>query len=146
MENASRSGGNKKFVHGLVKCIREDSRISPRKKREWEAAKDKGLRLFAPEKGGRHEVFNERPLRDEIEEYYVQDVRCLPGLYDVYSTRLENAGYWYWESEICSKTRERLTESMSEGYEPHGPHKALAPVWNVGEMKYRDEYEDTARD
>jgi exonuclease 3'-5' domain-containing protein 1 len=80
MELAYRTG-SRKFVSDLAKCIEKESSISAVAKTEWCLTKERGRRLFAPEKGGRYEVFNERPLNPEITQYCKQDVVLLPGLY-----------------------------------------------------------------
>lgn len=114
-------------VHGLAKCIKADSSLSLPERMRWEAAKTRGHVLFDPAKGGRYEVFNERPLKDELTTYCAQDVQYLPSLYRVYAKTLESAGYLRWEDQVRSKTRQRLVESMSETYQPHGHYKAIAP-------------------
>ena len=135
MENASRPGNarQRKFLNGLAKCIKEHSRLSKKQKKKWEKTKEEGRRLFDPNRGGRYEVFNERPLSEEIHNYCQQDVQFMPGLYDIYSTRLRTSfapnGNWY--SRIGSETEKRLKDSMSENYEPHGRNKTLAPVWET---------------
>ncbi|RDL30458.1 uncharacterized protein BP5553_10336 [Venustampulla echinocandica] len=137
MENAARKGNvrGKKMVHGLAKCIKEDSNLSEDQKIKWELAKEEGRRLFAPELGGCYEVFNERPLKKEIKAYCEQDVWFLPHLYKVYRDRL-GIGYSEgpnWYKAISSETAKRLEESRSETYEPQGRDKALAPVWETSQ-------------
>lgn len=88
MENAARRG-NKRVLHGLAKCIREDCGLSTAEKANWEEVKDKGLKLFASEKGGRPDIFNVRPLSQDLKTYCVQDVTCLPALHELYSGRLD---------------------------------------------------------
>ena len=140
MENAARqcSANGKRFVHGLSKCMKEDSHLSEDQKRDWETVKDEGRRLFDPQRGGSYEVFNERPLKKEIKAYCEQDVQCLPGLYEVYRARLSIGvplgPNWY--SEVKAETQNRLNESMSERYEPHGRNKALAPAWKPTQSSY----------
>lgn len=50
------------FIHGLKKAIEQNLPHSS----SVVQLKAKGLRLFAPELGGRYEVFEERPLAPEI--------------------------------------------------------------------------------
>lgn len=88
--------------------------------------KDKGTLLFAPEKGGRYEVFDERPLSKEMEDYCVQDVRFLSGLWDFYMKRLKGVE-GKWEDLIEEETLERVRESQRGDYEPHSKGKALGP-------------------
>lgn len=92
MELATRSF-SRKYVNGLAKCIERDARLTTYEARCWKASKEKGLRLFAPERGGSYDVFNVRPLPDDIKKYCMQDVQFLPKLW-VQLFRLY--GYLYW--------------------------------------------------
>ena len=72
MEYASRPyirASTKKLVHGLHKCIQTDAPITLQQKQTWKAAKDAGIMLFAPDRGGSYAVFNDRPLKKEIKAY-----------------------------------------------------------------------------
>ena len=91
MELAYRTG-SREFVSSLAKCIEKESPISAAAKTEWRLTKERGHRLFTPEKGGHCEVFNERPLKPEISQYCKQGVELLPSLYDVYNTKLRQPG------------------------------------------------------
>lgn len=107
--------GNRAHVHGLAKCIGEDSPISTIAKTEWQRTKDNASRLYNPEKGGRYEVFNECPMRPEIEEYCARDVALLPGLYDVYAAKLQEKGA-FWRVLVRDATTDRIKLSQSAGY------------------------------
>ena len=76
------------FVAGLAKCIQKDSTASSEAIQILERTKESVSRLYDPSKGGRYEVFNERPLRPEILQYCRQDVELLPMLWEVYSSKL----------------------------------------------------------
>lgn len=80
-----------RLVHGLARCVREDSRMKPEEKRAWEDAKEKGRRMFAPERGGQYAIFDERPLNGDIMTYCEQDVLCMSGLWKVYSQILPHS-------------------------------------------------------
>jgi exonuclease 3'-5' domain-containing protein 1 len=127
LELGSRYGGlaHKRTVSGLARCIKTDAIMSVEDKRDWETVKDKGRELFAPEKGGSYEVFNKRPLGEELAMYCVQDVRFLPGLYECYLRRLDGNGTWKRKIEV--ETKARVRDSQSKGYSPNGRHKALGP-------------------
>ncbi|KAL4934844.1 ribonuclease H-like domain-containing protein [Aspergillus oleicola] len=71
----------KRRVNSLTRCIENDADMTFSERQKWKATKEKGLKLFAPERGGSYEVFNTRPLAEEIIEYCVQDVRFLPKLW-----------------------------------------------------------------
>jgi len=123
MENASRRFGSKRLVNGLMKCIEDDAPIPMQEKLAGRAIKEKGARLFAPEKGGSYQVFNVRPLHDDIKAYCVQDVRYLPRLWQAYWNRLDPS----WKDKVEVETKARVRLSQSPQYQPHGQHKALGP-------------------
>ncbi|CZT06997.1 uncharacterized protein RAG0_12578 [Rhynchosporium agropyri] len=127
MELAYRTG-SREFVSSLAKCIEKESPISAVAKTKWKLTKEFGHRLFAPEKGGRYKVFNERPLSPEITEYYKQDVVLLPGLYDVYNTKLRQSGLAFWRVHVRFMTKDRIKLSRSSGYD--GKSKCNALGWN----------------
>ncbi|KAF2685083.1 hypothetical protein K458DRAFT_449901, partial [Lentithecium fluviatile CBS 122367] len=89
MESSSRVIASRKFLSGLNKCVEkdllsipwEDQSIAGRKRaKDWKLTKEKGERLFKAEQGGSYEIFNQRPIPDEIIAYCVGAVQCLPGL------------------------------------------------------------------
>jgi exonuclease 3'-5' domain-containing protein 1 len=124
MELAFRTG-SRKFVSGLAKCIEKESPISTAAKTEWRLTKERGRRLFAPEKGGRYDVFNERPLKPEIIQYCKQDVALLPGLYGVYSAKLRQPGQAFWRVHVRETTKNRIKLSQRPDYDGNSKSKAL---------------------
>ena len=82
---------SKTRLRGLGNCIIQDLGLGSQEKQRAEAIKKKGVQLFAPEKGGSYAVFNQRPMREEIVDYCVQDVVYLPKLFDKYNAKLANA-------------------------------------------------------
>ncbi|KAH7413329.1 ribonuclease H-like domain-containing protein [Cadophora sp. MPI-SDFR-AT-0126] len=131
LELGSRVGGldQKRTVCGLARCIKTDAQLTPAEKKIWETTKEKGGLLFAPEKGGRYEVFDERPLSKEMVDYCVQDVRFLPGLWNVYTKRLGDDGKW--KGLIEDATLERVRDSQGKGYVPDSKMKVFGP-WTKG--------------
>lgn len=128
MENATRTGAmqRKRFLSGLGKCIDYDLNLSFADKTAWKDIKDAGPKLFAPEKGGSYEVFNERPLKPEIVDYCTHDVTLLPRLWQLYNSRMARN----WAIRVDDATKARVVESQQWNYQPHGKHKALGP-WQV---------------
>lgn len=114
----------KKTVAGLRQCILSDLKLKEVNRRNWIEAKEAGSKLFAPEKGGSYEVFNLRPLPEEIRAYCIQDVSFLPRLWHVYHSKLRKK----WRIKLDKATRDRVNESKAENYEPKGPHMLLAPA------------------
>ena len=124
MENASRRpGAQKRFLNGLKKCIEHDAQLDWQTRAHWTAIKEEGARRFAPERGGRYEVFNERPLKEEIRKYCVQDVLQLPALHRTYTNRLTTI----WKGRVELETARRVAESQSDAYKPDGDHKRYGP-------------------
>lgn len=122
MEVASRSF-DRRHVNGLAKCISRDLNLSYVDSSKWISVKDAGARLFAPEKGGRYEVFNERPLPEPLMQYCAQDVTYLERLWRRYDGKLNDS----WRERVRDESRRRVAESQSSHYIPHGMHKAIAP-------------------
>ncbi|KAF2009010.1 hypothetical protein BU24DRAFT_455931 [Aaosphaeria arxii CBS 175.79] len=122
MENASRSF-NRRCVNGLSKCIERDCPMTLSERRTWLATKEVGVKAFAPEKGGSYQVFNERPLRKEIRDYCMQDVKFLPRLWKLYDQKMGQA----WKGKVAHATVERIKLSQSAGFNGKGRHMALGP-------------------
>lgn len=122
MEYATRNYA-KRFVSGLSKCIETDLNLSLRQRLECQRIKERGLKLFAPERGGSYEVFNTRPLSDAIGAYCVQDVQWLPALYEVYLSKVTKSV----AVKIAAATIARVKESQSASYVGHGRQKAFGP-------------------
>ncbi|KAJ6191964.1 hypothetical protein J3E72DRAFT_191265, partial [Bipolaris maydis] len=50
----------------------------------WKLAKEKGERLYKVENGGSHDVFNQRPISEDLLSYCDSDVRYPPELRDIF--------------------------------------------------------------
>lgn len=114
----------KRCVNGLSKCIERDAPLSHHERLTWVQTKDSGLRLFAPEKGGRYEVFNERPLPEGIKSYCAQDVQILPRLWKHYDNKISRK----WRERVVTESKARVQLSQSASYCGKGRHMALAPA------------------
>ncbi|KAH6656033.1 ribonuclease H-like domain-containing protein [Truncatella angustata] len=112
-----------RFINGLAKCIERDLRLSSNEKIAWQNTKEKGLHLFAPERGGSYKVFNERPISEAIKLYCVQDVKFLPRLWSHYNSLLTVQK----REKVRLASSERVRESQSLDYQSHGRQKALIP-------------------
>ncbi|KAI9041805.1 ribonuclease H-like protein [Aspergillus affinis] len=123
MELATRPRRSK-FVSGLKKCVEHDLFMSEVERKAWVASKEKGIKLFAPERGGSYEVFNERPLRKEIVRYCVEDVHYLPRLWDVYDRKLTP----YWRTRVDLEGKNRVRLSQSSGFNGKSKNMALVPL------------------
>ena len=78
----------KRYVNGLTRCIERDAPLSMNERHTWKVAKEKGIKLFAPGHGGSCQVFNKRPLSEEIRLYCVYEVQFLPRLWSYYNAKL----------------------------------------------------------
>ncbi|KAI1414161.1 ribonuclease H-like domain-containing protein [Hypoxylon sp. FL1857] len=122
MELATRP--TKKFyVSGLSKCIEKDLTLSWADVSAFKATKEKGLKLFDPKLGGSYQVFNERPLSEEVRQYCIQDVHYLPTLWDCYNNMLDPQ----WRARVQAETKKRISRSQAPRYNGSGKHMALAP-------------------
>lgn len=126
MELATRKT-SMRYVSGLAKCIERDSTASNAVKLEWQRTKESAGRLYDPAKGGRYEVFNERPMRPEIVQYCARDVALLPNLWMVYNAKLAPPGEAFWRVQIRTATKERVKFSQSLGYDGQAESKVHGP-------------------
>lgn len=90
MESATRkTTASRKFLSGLTKCLEKN--VAPLfgggDLASWKLVKERGERLFKAEHGGSYEVFNQRPIPEEIISYCVGDVCYLPELWDRFRDR-----------------------------------------------------------
>lgn len=113
----------KDILFGLQRCIANDAQLSAKAQQCWEATKEGGKALFAPASGASYEVFNIRPLPDNIINYCAGDVVHLPRLWKVYSQKIDKS----WLERVQEETRKRVAMSQDESYDPHGKDKAFSP-------------------
>lgn len=117
LELAYRSG-RKRLLNGLKKAMADYLPYD----RAARAIKDEGTRLFAPELGGRYEVFETRPLSPALLAYAAQDATVLFDLLEVFSISATA------RARVIAESARRVVEVQSPKYVPNGRHKALAPV------------------
>jgi len=108
-----------KFVNGLARCIEKDLPYSS----DWSLVKANGRRLFAPEVGGKYEVFLERPLAADIVKYCEQDVLLMPQLLASYGPKLRSGV----AAQIQTIIDDRLRLSKTTTYNGQGRHMAIGP-------------------
>ena len=118
--------GGAPLLTSLGKCIASSSNMTPEERVKSVAVKEAGLRLLAPEKGGKYEVFNERPMPKAIQDYCVQDVLVLPSLLVDYACRAKP----HVVMQVLEETRQRITKSQASNYNGKGQHMAIAPKLN----------------
>ncbi|KAJ8122917.1 hypothetical protein ONZ43_g1008 [Nemania bipapillata] len=121
LELASR-WGKKTHIKGLQSCM-DDLPMTKAEREGWDRAKEKGKELFRPEKGGSYEVFNQRPLRNDIIKYCVQDVQYLPRLWTLYHEKIKRA----WAVKAQKAAQDRVLESQAPDFDSNGPGKTRGP-------------------
>ena len=130
LEVATRSF-SKNRVSGLDTCIKKDARLTPKALAAWRATKQQGQSLFAPENGGHYEVFNSRPMPQDIVDYCTQDVVYLPVLWKLYTQKISVT----WMEKVQIETCGRVLASQNASYEPRSREKTLSPWAKVEEPK-----------
>lgn len=126
LENATHSF-NRRNVNGLAKCIEKDATMTSLEKSAWKSVKEQGRKLFGPQQGGSYEVFNTRPMTEEVRKYCVQDVLFLPGLWSKYAGKVSAT----WAEKVRMETLARVALSQTTNYNGKGKHMALGP-WPDG--------------
>ncbi|MBE3049477.1 hypothetical protein IMZ48_44660 [Candidatus Bathyarchaeota archaeon] len=134
MENATRKPWYRRHVNGLGKCIKNDSGATPEVLDAWAEAKQRGLALFAPDKGGSYDMFNARPLDAGLVGYCVNDVVLLPVLRAKYRARLD----YKWQMRVLEETEKRVVASQAVTYDALADGKQYSP-WNEMGEKGRGE-------
>ena len=138
MESAMRkTTKNRKLLNGLAKCVEQNVLLwfHSTNLASWKAAKEKGEKLFKPERGGSYEVFNQRPIPEEILSYCAGDVSCLPELRHT----LWRGRTVCWQDLVNEETKKRVAASQKPEYQPHGPDRAMAP-WTEDTNRTLDEW------
>jgi len=134
MESATRTTTrSRKYLNGLAKCV-EQCVLYDIDRASWKLAKEKGERLFKAEHGGSYEIFNQRPIPDDIVSYCVGDVQCLPGLWGRFRRNTNR-----WRDLVNEETKKRVAASQKPEYQPHGPDRTLAP-WSEHQNRTLDEW------
>ncbi|KAL3485387.1 ribonuclease H-like domain-containing protein [Aspergillus germanicus] len=137
-------GGERTHVKGLSHCIRLNIPFAEWKDGQesidrWLETKEKGRKLFAPEHGGSFEVFNQRPLSEDVLRYCIEDVRLLPILWKVYNGLLTR----FWRKMVDEEVENRIRSSQSAKFKGSGWHMTLAPAgWDDVGSEEEEEYLD----
>ena len=114
---------SRRFRCSLEKVIRRHSNMTLAETADWSATKTLGVGLFAPERGGSYDVFKQRPLNPLLIPYSINDVICLPQLYDKFSSNLSP----HVKRDVESKTEQAIVETMSPRYRGNGRDRTLSP-------------------
>lgn len=134
MESASHSSIVRatRFLLGLRACIQREKQILfESEKKNWEAVYQAAARLFNPGLGGSLQVFQDRPLAEEIRAFCVQDLQHLP---------LLRAKYWHRHMErgmaesVATETTARLQTSRSAKFRADDRAHAISPFQHPSEV------------
>lgn len=127
MESARRSITNARRVSsGLANCVEKE--LNGSGLTDWKSAKERGARLFKPEHGGSYQVFEQRPIPNDIISYCVGDVQYLPVLRQKFRSQAS------LQDLVREETKKRVEESQKLDYQPHGTSHALSP-WNAAQNR-----------
>jgi exonuclease 3'-5' domain-containing protein 1 len=138
MESATRkTTASRKFLNGLTKCVENNLFMSfgGSGLASWKLAKEKGERLFKAEHGGSYDVFNQRPIPEDISSYCVGDVQYLPELREKFWTQRA----YQWRDLVIEESKKRVATSQRSDYQPHGPDRAMAP-WSKKQNTVLDQW------
>jgi len=113
----------RKHLFGLSSCVERDALLTTADKGRWKDIKERGLNLFAPERGGSYEVFNRRPMSDAVMQYCIQDVKFMPKLWVRYNSQMTEL----WKMMVQEESRNRVGLSQTSTFNGKGQHMALAP-------------------
>lgn len=109
-----------RYIYGLIGCIRWDAPMTMAERMRWTAARNEARRLFAPEKGGRYETFNDRPLEEKIINHCVQNVQVLPRIWSRFNGKITASCM----VKVRKASEARILSSQSEDYNNDGNPKA----------------------
>ncbi|KAK3402306.1 ribonuclease H-like domain-containing protein [Sordaria brevicollis] len=122
LENATRVGGDRTYLNGLDKCVRQDLRLSYNEARRWATVKE-GVKRLMNVPNQTDNIFTRRPLDEKTVRYCVNDVVYLPKLYALYKKRINGV----WLQKVMDESGRRVVEACSAGYEPHSEKKKFGP-------------------
>lgn len=137
MELARRPG---LYVNGLAKCIESDAGLNWSAKQAFKRTKEEGSKLFMPTKGGSWAILCERPIKTQIIEYCVHDVKHLPTLWRLYKTTDNHS-----QRRIESATLDRIALSKDPKFDRNGRNMALGP-WGDPLQKQWDNHMESGQD
>ncbi|KAI4923282.1 hypothetical protein J4E85_008319 [Alternaria conjuncta] len=119
---------SREYLSWLAACVKYNKIISYYHYTTWSRDREAGEQLFRPELGGSYDVFNQRPLPDDIIKYCVGSVECLPKLRnELWGARRLGARRLDWRDMVQDETDRRVVYSHAADYQPGGTDWVLAP-------------------
>ncbi|KAL6827309.1 ribonuclease H-like domain-containing protein [Trichoderma sp. SZMC 28015] len=123
----------RRLLSGLAKCM-QFVPLTNAQKAEWTLCKERGDRVWNPDKGGSYSAFNKRPLPAEILRYCAGDVAYLPAMYKKYASKSTR-----WRNFVFEASQKRVVESQGMVVQPEGKERALSP-WTAEEHRMLDSW------
>lgn len=123
----------RRLLSGLAKCM-QFVPLTNAQKNEWTLCKERGDRVWNPDKGGSYSAFNKRPLPAEILRYCAGDVAYLPAMYKKYASKSTR-----WRNFVFEASQKRVVESQGVVVQPEGRERALSP-WTAEEHRMLDSW------
>ncbi|KAL4984714.1 hypothetical protein BDW68DRAFT_190276 [Aspergillus falconensis] len=90
----------RRCINGLARVTERNAGLTPTEAMEWRIVKENGCRLFAPEREGPYEVFNEA------------DVKTLTKLWRTYNAKLGPR----WKAKVQAAVKDRIAVCFQPGY------------------------------
>jgi exonuclease 3'-5' domain-containing protein 1 len=107
---------------GLWQCLSHDIKLSGSTRYHYKKIRDMGRNLFAPNHGGRPQMFNVRPLNKDLKACIIQDTLIMFTLYSFYSSRLTPSTRLVVEEE-GKKSLRRVMELKARKHHTGYPKK-----------------------
>ncbi len=101
------------FVPSLQKCVAGCDRLDCTQKQFADFINRSGKQLFEPDHGGSYEVFQKRPLLDDLLVYAAHDCRHMHMLYQCYCAELSDE----WEQRVLSASNLRAQWFLHPTYQ-----------------------------
>ncbi|KAI4909767.1 uncharacterized protein J4E92_010538 [Alternaria infectoria] len=114
---------SREYLSWLTACVKYNPIISYYQYTTWSRGREAGEQLFRSELGGSPDVFNKRPLPDDIIKYCVGNVACLPAL----RNKLWGGRRQDWRDMVQDETERRVAYTHGADYQPGGTDWVLAP-------------------
>ena len=106
-----------RFVKGLGKAFQDFTGVTKKERERLDAIKEKGLDLFAVERGGRGEVWEDEPLPKELIDYASCDVKYLLDMKQAWGGRR-------YDATVLKTTAERIKKAIKRRVALEGRERA----------------------
>jgi exonuclease 3'-5' domain-containing protein 1 len=87
-------------------CLARDSGLDRATRANCRKIRDTGRALFAPNHGGNPQMFNVRPMNDDLKDCIIQDLILMSVLYKCYKSKLTISTRLMMEAEVTRKLKD----------------------------------------